>query len=285
MNKSQSRYVFGILFVFLIVLVACFIKFSDDSLTLKNVFFSVALLVVLILMIANTIHFVVHTSQGVAVIPQDEELSIKEGEQVIIFISCDSKELSEIGTDNNIIKLTGTRSGRKVFFFDITQSCGLMPSRRFRLQKAIEKNHEILFSDKDLAKINSPGIAIVVRGKVNSISTLMKHVDKKNDVIYPEIKDDGTVLLKHRYVAIATTERDLELCLQDTKSMMVDNILPEIRSKIISESQVSNGEVILNMYHVLLWYIFRSFPYNPFSTDEEKNYGLMKMMGKLLYFC
>ena len=284
MNKSQSRYVLGILLVLLMILIACFAKFKSNLLGLNNFLFSVALLVMAILIIITVVHLIMHTSQGVAIVSQNEELHIEEGEQFIIFISCDPEKLSKIDAGSNIIKLTGSRVGRKVFFFDIKQNCGFLPSKRFRLQKGVYNNHEILFSDKDLAKINTSGIAIIVKGKVSSLLTLIEYVDKKNDIMYPEIKEDGTVLLKYRYAGIATTIKDLKLFLQDTKSIIVDSILPEIKSEIISESRVFDGEIILSIYSILLWDVFRSFPCNAISTDEKRKMWLDGNDGKIALF-
>ncbi|MGN7619175.1 MAG: hypothetical protein ACTJLM_04930 [Ehrlichia sp.] len=264
----------------MLVLLFLSAKYGGNTLSLKNIALNVVLLLVVICLSFNITHLVAHTSKGVAVVSQNKELTIKRDRQVIIFIPCSPQELEKIGTNNNIIELTGSRSEEGAFGFDIVQNCGLMPSRRLRLQRNICSNHRVLFSDRDLAWMNTSGIAIVVN--VHYATVTRKFISEVG-VKYPEIRDDSNAFLKCEYVKFAENTKDLMFYLCSTRTVVVDNILPEIKSEIVCD-RLSENEVILNIYDVLLWEVFRSFPSDKFTTNEEKKLWLDGNDGRIAMF-
>ena len=279
-NKSQSVYILAILFVFLIILIfsTCFIDFKCNSFTLEKFFFGFAFFLINVLMLVDIVNLIMHTTRGIAVV-KNKEFSIKEGEQVVIFISCSPKELKKIGTNNNVINLIGSRSEEGVFSFDITQNCGFMPLKRFSLKKDICDNHRILFSNEDIARINVPGIAIVVN--IDSVGKLKRYV-KQRGIMYPEIKDDRIALLRYECIKFAEDEEDLIFYLRDVQNIVVNNILPSVKNEIVPE--VYEGKFVLNTYDVLLWQIFRSFPCDEFTTDDERTSWINSNDGRIAVF-
>ncbi|MGN7619190.1 MAG: hypothetical protein ACTJLM_05005 [Ehrlichia sp.] len=155
-------------------------------------------LVVFICLFISVIHLIMYF-QGITVKFRDQaSLSSEEkGKEILAFFGhLSHEELSKV-TGNNITRFQTCSSTNE---FDVSESRGLLPSRKFKLQLDDTLGCKILFGVKDIRKLQSPGLCIFVQVDANT-SKIKEKIRKLQGFSIRFAKvENGRLLIYYRYL-------------------------------------------------------------------------------------
>lgn len=264
MNKSQSLYLFlFLLCVTILAFTAAILAFRfNDRLKIPylNIIASVVMSVLAVALLISVAHLVMYY-RGTSVSIKDIPPRIAADDQMVLFVPFTADQLSKLSPENNIIDVkynvvesSSSLAGKRKFVLDITQSCGLCPTKKVQVVMDNNRQCQLLFTNEEISsQVNGPGMCFVVNGNT---SIVKGNVQRHGFYIkHPEVKD-GNLSLNCEYQKICKgSMEDLEYILRSecvysgktVYAMLLSNILttmcPNQKDKVIpSDASVTHGK-------------------------------------------
>ena len=285
MKKKSQVYCLIVAFsVLFVIFLACFIKFIHNFFSIA---FGIISLVMLSCLVVSVFHLIMFF-QGISVkFTGKSSLLLKEEgkEMFALFIPLSSDQLILISKidGNNIISFqpdvesammyTSKREDKNCKF-DVKETCGLLPSKKFELH--LDGNYQMIFNTSDFSKLCKPGFCILLKASVNALK-IKEQIERLQDfyIRFPRIKNN-ILHINYGYKKFAESYDDARMILSR-------------RSINQSYDNLSENKVV-TLYDVLLHRIFMSCSNNETNvypmgdSDQERRLWIDKPDGRMALF-
>ena len=288
-KKSQAYYFLVIFSVFFVIALSFFIKYRN-GLTL-NIVFGIGSLVMLVCFMVSIVHFVMHF-QGISVKFSDRVslLAEEKGKKIFALFGylSSADQLTEISGNNitdfqpdsktMMYNLTGEEQD---YGFDIVETCGLFPSRKFKLQLDSNLKYKMVFNPSDLSKLQSPGFCILVNANANTLK-MKEKIEKLQDfyIRFPKV-ENGSLYIHYGYKKFAETLDDARLILSKRLGYQSESDLSQCKS--------------VTLYDLLLHNVFLTCPGdekdicpmgngNSLTIGDQSKFWINQPNGKMALF-
>ena len=262
-KKSQAYYLCVAFSVFFLMALACFIKYINNLNI--SIVFGVGSLIMFACLMASIIHCIMHC-QGISVkfCDQASLISEKKGKEIFAFFGylsspdqlfkISGNNITEFRLDSGTMVYNSTGEGEQDCKFDVVETCGLLPNKKFKLQVNSSLDYKMIFDVSDFSKLQSPGFCIFVQPNGNTVK-IKEKMEKLRDfyIRSPKI-ENGILYINYGYKKFLESIEDARLILSK-------------RVGIQSDGSVSQN--VVTLYDLLLQKVFRSCP-----SDEEDIYPI-----------